>query len=90
VTAAGNPRLAAEWRRISEFLDLSVLSYFKFFDHRLDDLDKKNFYMEREWRATKNIEFSLDNVQRLIIPAAYSQRLRRAFPSYDGEVIFAD
>jgi hypothetical protein len=46
--------------------------------------------MEREWRASKSVEFELNDIQRIIIPSAYSRTLRRVFPDYDGEIFFAD
>jgi hypothetical protein len=82
--------VAEEWRRVVEFLDWSILSYLKFFDHRLFDHDEDNYYMEREWRASKDVPFELNDIQRLIVPAAFSRDLRRAFPDYDGEISFAD
>jgi hypothetical protein len=81
--------LAKEWRRVIEFLDLSILSYLKFFDHRLFDDDEKNYYMEREWRASKDVPFDLSDIQRIIVPPAFSRDLRRSFPDYDGEISFA-
>lgn len=89
-TGAGDARLVKHWRRVVGFLDLSVLSYIKFFDHRLHDEHKENYYMEREWRASKSIHFDLSDIQRIIIPTAYSRPLRRALPDYDGEIFFAD
>jgi len=46
--------------------------------------------MEREWRTSKSVEFELNDIQRIIIPSAYSRKLRLAFPDYDGEILFAD
>jgi hypothetical protein len=85
-----DPGLAAEWRRVIGFLDLSVLSYLKFFDHCLHDEHKDNYYLEREWRASKSVEFELNDIQRIIVPTAYSRKLRLALPNYDGEILFAD
>jgi hypothetical protein len=46
--------------------------------------------MEREWRTSKDVEFDLSDIQRIIIPTRFSRRLRQAFPEYDGEIFFAD
>jgi hypothetical protein len=66
------------------------LSHLKFFEHRLHDEHEENYYMEREWRACKSVQFELNDIQRIIIPTSYSRALRRAFPDYDGEIFFAD
>ncbi len=90
IQAHDDADLHREWQRVTEFMDASILSHLKFFDHRLYDDDKENYYMEREWRASKDVEFELTDIQRLIIPTAFSWRLRCAFPEYDGEILFAD
>jgi hypothetical protein len=81
---------AKELRQMMLFLECNIISNFKFFDHRLDDTEAEHFYMEREWRVSQNVPFTLDDVQRVIIPAFYSGRFRQDFPNFDGEVVFAD
>jgi hypothetical protein len=46
--------------------------------------------MEREWRVCQDVEFSLGDVVRAIIPERYCDRFRRDFPDFNGEVFFAD
>jgi len=82
--------LAHDLEKVIDFLDISVLSHLKFFDHRLVDEHKNNFYMEREWRTSKDVEFALPDIQRIIIPTRFARRFRAAFKDYDGEVFFAD
>jgi hypothetical protein len=82
--------LARDLRNVVDFLEINILSHLKFFDHALHDAHPDNFYMEREWRVSQNVVFELDDVQRIIIPASYSRRLRKAFPQYCGELLFAD
>jgi len=77
-------------RRVSEFLDVHLLSHLKFFDPLASDWDKKNYYMEREWRVSRDVRFHLGDVRRVILPESYGRRFRRDFPSYDGELVFAD
>ena len=77
-------------RRVSEFLDVHLLSHLKFFDPRGTDWDKENYYMEREWRVSRDIKFRLRDVRRVILPESYGRRFRRDFPRYDGEIVFAD
>ena len=83
-------RTADDLRKVVEFLDINILSHLKFFHHKLHDLDEENFYLEREWRASRDVTFELDDLQRIIIPARFRRRLRNDFPKYDGEVFFAD
>lgn len=82
--------LVRDLQKLITFLDVSILSHLKFFDHMLYDDDPDNFYMEREWRATQDVTFGLFDIQRIIVPTRFSQRLRRAFKAYDGEIMFAE
>jgi len=82
--------LAKDLRRIITFLQFHLVSNLKFFSHRLADDDPNNFYMEREWRVCQDVPFALEDVLRVIIPARYSRQFRRDFPSFDGELVFAD
>lgn len=61
-------RTAGDLRRMTAFLEVHVISNLKFFDHRLCDTDPQNFYMEREWRIGRDVQFTLNDVQRIIIP----------------------
>jgi hypothetical protein len=83
-------RTADDLRNVIEFLDFNILSNLKFFHHGLHDVHEKNFYMEREWRVSRDVEFNVCEVQRIIIPARFSRRLRNDLKAYDGEVFFAD
>jgi len=83
-------RTADDLRRVVDFLDINILSHLKFFHHRLHDADEENFYMEREWRVSRYVKFDIGDVQRIIVPARFSRRLRNDFPDYDGEIFFAD
>lgn len=66
------------------------LSYVKVFDDRLPEDHIDNFYMEREWRVLGNVEFTLGDVTRIILPKAYAGQLRASFPDYAGQVQFSD
>jgi hypothetical protein len=83
-------RTVDDLRDVIKFLDINVLSHLKFFHHRLHDLHSRNFYMEREWRVSRDVEFELRDVRRIVIPPRFSRRLRVDFPKFDGEVFFAD
>ena|SRR2546422_171354 len=77
-------------QRVSQFLNVHVLSHLKFFDPFAAGWEKENFYMEREWRVSGNLRFHLRDVRRVIIPESYGRRFRRDFPKYDGEILFSD
>ena len=80
--------LAEDLRRVTEFLDLHILSHLKFFDPRLPDDDDSNFYMEREWRVSRDVHFRLNEIQRIIVPAKFGRRFRTDFSKFAGELVF--
>ena len=82
--------LIRDLRRMKDFLKVNVLSHMKFFDPGLSDFNRKNYYMEREWRVSRRVEFELDDVQRVILHSNFARRFRQDFPRYDGEVVFGD
>lgn len=84
--ALSSPLLVAA-QRVTQFLDMHVLSHLKFFDPLVPDWHKDNFYMEREWRISGDLKFDLQNVRRVIISEGYGRRFRRDFPHYSGEII---
>jgi hypothetical protein len=71
------------------FLSAQVFGFTKAFDSRKDDDDDENFYMEREWRVAGNVNFSLSDVTRIILPEAYAARFRADVPEYIGQIHFA-
>lgn len=75
---------------LHHFLDFRLLSYVKFFDHTLPDDHPNNFYMEREWRVVGNVQFSVPEVVRVLIPSQYGPRLRQDIPEFTGQVTFID
>jgi hypothetical protein len=66
----------------------NLLSYVKFFPKRDEDASPSNYYMEREWRIQGHLDFTLDDVSRVVLPSAYSRRFRSHFPEYFGQVTF--
>lgn len=82
--------LTDDVRRMTTFLEVHLISNLKFFDHRLMDQDHEHYYMEREWRVCQDVNFELNEVERVIIPAGFGQQFRKEFPDYDGELIFSD
>ena len=75
---------------ISDFLLVYVFGFVKGFNSALPENHPNNFYMEREWRVLGNIQFTLNNIERVIFPRAYAERFRKDFPDYIGQVFFAD
>ena len=61
------------------------LAYIKIFDETLDDSDPDNYYMEREWRGIKSIDFSLNDIEKIYHPSTeYIAQFKTVFPSYNG------
>ncbi len=82
-----------EYRALTEarrFIDFHVISFFKFFDDALTDNDPDNYYMEREWRVVGNVNFTLKDVERVILPRAFAARFRSEMPHYAGQLSFAE
>jgi len=76
-------------RDLRRFLDFHLLSYLKFFDHKKSDDDPDNYYMEREWRVIGNLNFSISDIQRVILPKQYSDKFHADVPEYSGDLIFS-
>lgn len=74
------------WKRLFD----NLFAYLKFFDHTKPDSDKENFYMEREWRVVGSVVFTLSDVERVILPRFWAAKFREDFPSYHGQLSFAD
>lgn len=73
-------RLCKRLAFVTEFFDAHVLGYLKSFDDKLPFDSADNFYMEREWRATRRIDFSPVDLACVILPRRYMRRLRRDLP----------
>jgi hypothetical protein len=67
-------------------LDEMVFARIKFFNVGLPDEDFHNYYMEREWRVWGDVNFRLNRVRRIILPASFEGRLRTQLTEYTGEV----
>lgn len=64
----------------------SLFGYFKCFDSSRCENDEENFYMEREWRLTKALQFKLNDVRRLILPKSFVARLKADLPAFTGTI----
>lgn len=67
-----------------------VVGLFKPYSSELEDNDPNNYYMEREWRMFNNLNFTLEDVHRVILPKAYAKQFRKDVPDYYGQVTFVD
>ena len=47
------------------------------------------YYMERVWRTLTNVQFTIGDVRRIILPEQYGRQLRADLPEYWGQVNFA-
>lgn len=75
---------------VDQFLSYEIFSYIKFFDEAKTDQDPTNFYMEREWRVLGKVQFSLEDVSRVILPEKFAKRFRSDVPDYYRQVTFID
>jgi hypothetical protein len=87
---AGVPQEHRRLMDLERFLSFQVFSYFKFFDHSLNDDHEDNYYFEREWRAIGNIQFSIENIRTVYLPEKYSMQFRKDLPDYYSQLIFMD
>lgn len=73
-------RLTARLNQLTQFLDPYVFGYVKCFDSALPDDDERNFYLEREWRLPRRIDFAFEDLAFVIVPRAFVRRLQEDFP----------
>lgn len=87
-----NPEYEKEYTDILEswhFL-VNVFSHFKVWNNSLDDDNPHNYYFEREWRATNNINFQSSDVVNIIIPEKCIKQFEIDFPELMNKVIKTD
>jgi hypothetical protein len=77
-------------KNISEFLLVGLVDFIKCFDATKAEDDPDNYYMEREWRVPQNIQFTLADVERVIIPRYFAEAFRTDLPQYMGQIHFAE
>jgi hypothetical protein len=86
----GNDKAAKTLWMLADFLLNHVFSFTKPFDaHRSVD-DEANYYMEREWRIGDHVNFKLEDVARVFLPANYARRFRGDLPGYFGQISFLE
>ncbi|RDW15395.1 abortive infection system antitoxin AbiGi family protein [Oceanobacillus chungangensis] len=86
----GNVSILDELQLLDTFLIKHVFSYLKPFDASKTDADKENYYLEREWRIVGDVQFTITDIARILIPEKYGKQLRTALPEYYGQVSFTE
>jgi hypothetical protein len=84
----GNEQAARTIASLRNFLIVEVLSFIKCFEAMRPVEDAENFYMEREWRIGRHVNFALDDVSRIFLPAEYARLFRTDLPAYAGQLSF--
>lgn len=80
-------RILGKLNAIAHDLDSMVFAHLKFFRGRLGEGDKKNYYMEREWRKVGGLGFTLQDVYHVILPTSYKTRFKELVPDYTGNFL---
>lgn len=89
VTSESAP-LAMYLQSISFFLMEEVFSFIKFFDDSKSEDDPDNYYMEREWRIMKHVNFRIEDIYRVILPESFVNRFRKDVPDFNGQITFVE
>ncbi|MFZ0426802.1 MAG: abortive infection system antitoxin AbiGi family protein [Acidobacteriota bacterium] len=76
-------RLALKWIFRQRFL-----AYAKPFDPLLGDEQRENYYLEREWRLLGDLQFRLDQVERVFLPREYAREFHKRVTEYPGQLTF--
>lgn len=69
-----------------EFIESEILTFLKFFDTGLGDEDSENYYMEREWRSRRIIQFTIQDLARVIVPFEYRSQFQEQCPEFRGAI----
>lgn len=78
----------AEWpaTRIADWVGHELLAFMKFYDPNLADDDPENYYMEREWRTLRSVEFEVEDIARVYVASGFKERLSAEFPQLEAKV----
>ncbi len=61
-------------------VEAALFGHLKFYDPELPTDDIDNYYMEREWRVNGRVEFTLADVQRVLVPPEFVAPMAEAYP----------
>lgn len=75
---------------VNSILTAEFFAFIKVFNSDLEDDDKDNFYMEREWRMINPLKFMLDDIESVFIQKVYAERLSIEFPTLASKVVRID
>jgi hypothetical protein len=73
-------------KRIAEWVDYDFLAFVKFFDPTLPEDHVDNYYMEREWRCVRSIEFQVSDIACVYVAPGYGAPLVAAHPAFASQV----
>lgn len=76
--------------QIDTLLVKHIFAYLKPFDASKTDADEENYYLEREWRIVGDVQFTLTDITRILIPERYGKQLREKLPNYYGQISFTE
>ena len=85
-----NEHMVNRLAMFDSFLMKQIFAYLKPFDASKTDADEENYYLEREWRIVGDVKFTLDDINRILIPEKYGKQLREVLPGYSGQVSFSE
>lgn len=80
---------ASDESQVQSFLLTHILPMIKFWKYSENDNDYENYYLEREWRIRVALDFTLADVNRVIVPKLFAERFRKDLPEYSGEILFS-
>lgn len=82
-------RVVTELRRMLFYqtaVDAAVFGHLKFFDPLLPSDHPENFYMEREWRVNGQVQFTLSDIQRVLVPPEFVSEMVQRFPELGSTI----
>jgi hypothetical protein len=66
--------------------ETALFGHLKFFDPTLAPDHRDNYYMEREWRISGRLRFTIGDIQHVFVPPEYMPRLVAEFPELGAAV----
>jgi Putative abortive phage resistance protein AbiGi, antitoxin len=76
--------------RLELFVVQHIAGKVKGFDAKRPEDDSANYYMEREWRVSGGVRFSVGDISTIVIPTDYFEKFRRRVPAFQGKLLDPD